>query len=528
MIKPQNQSTQGPTRREIIRRSALLSAGVAAAGVLSACGGGPATTRRPAGSTTPSSGGVLRIGTTGGSAKDSLNPHNPVTYPDQARVLNLYEPLFTRDPAYEIEPLIGESLEASKSGQVWTLRLREGVQFHNGKTVDADDVIFSLRRIIDPKDPGTGASGLAMIDPAELKKIDARTVQIGLKSPYALLKDQLAQYALGIVPVGFDVRNPVGTGPFAFESFEPGGQSSFKRFDGYWREKAYADRLVIIDFPDDNAKVNALLSNQVEAIDNLPLSQIDVVKAAGAQVLVSETGSWTPFTMRVDAKPFSDVRVRQAFRLIVDRPQLVAQALNGQGRVANDLYAPFDPAYASELPQRHQDLDQAKSLLKAAGHADLRIELVTSTGIGSGAVDAAELFAGQARGAGVTVEVRKVDSSTFYGDQYLGWTFAQDYWFTRGYLPQVADGSLPESPYNETHWADKTFISLIKQARRELDDAKRTELLKQAQKIEYDSGGHIIWGFKNQVDAYSSKVTGFVPDKNLPLSNYQFRRVSIG
>ncbi|MEU7861390.1 ABC transporter substrate-binding protein [Nonomuraea sp. NPDC049141] len=468
------------------------------------------------------------MGATGGSAKDSVDPHNPVTYPDQARVLNLYEPLFTRSPAYEIQPLVGESLETSKDGQVWTLRLREGVRFHNGKTVDADDVIFSLRRIIDPKDPGSGASGLAMIDPAELKKIDARTVQIGLKYPYALLKDQLAQYALGIVPVGFDVRKPIGTGPFAFESFQPGEQSSFKRFDDYWGEKAYADRLVIIDFPDDNAKVNALLSGQVEAIDNLPLSQIDVVKAAGAQVLISETGSWTPFTMRVDAAPFNDVRVRQAFRLAVDRPQLVAQALNGQGRIANDLYAPFDPAYAAELPQRHQDLDQAKSLLKAAGHADLRIELVTSTGIGSGAVDAAELFAGQARGAGITVEVRKVDSSTFYGDQYLGWTFAQDFWFTRGYLPQVADGSLPGSPYNETHWADKTFISLIKRAGRELDDAKRTDLLKQAQKIEYDSGGHIIWGFRNQVDAYSSKVTGFVPDKNLPLSNYQFRRVSIG
>jgi peptide/nickel transport system substrate-binding protein len=230
--------------------------------------------------------------------------------------------------------------------------------------------------------------------------------------------------------------------------------------------------------------------------------------------------------MRVNAAPFTDVRIRQAFRLIVDRPQMVAQALNGQGRIANDLYAPFDPAYASELPQRQQDLDQAKSLLKAAGHADLTVELVTSSGIGSGAVDAAELFAGQAKGAGITVEIRKVDSSTFYGDQYLSWVFAQDFWFTRGYLPQVADGSLPGSPYNETHWADEAFISLIQRARRELDEAKRTDLLQQAQKIEYDSGGHIIWGFKNQVDAYSSKVTGFVPDKNLPLSYYQFRRVS--
>lgn len=468
---------------------------------------------------------VLRVGVTGGSAKDTIDPHRPVTYPDQARVLNLYEPLFNRTAAYEIEPLVGESLTPDKAAKVWTLKLRKGVTFHNGEPVTPEDVIFSIQRVLNPDTLGAGAPGLDMIDPKGLKKIDESTVEFTLKYPYALLQDQLAQYALGIVPTDFDLKKPVGTGPFAFKEFTPGGQSTFTAFDGYWRGRPKVDELVIIDFPDDNAKVNALLSGQVEAIDNLPQSQIDAVKSV-AEVLISETGAWTPFTMRVDVAPFDDVRVRQAFRLIVDRDQMVAQALNGQGKVGNDLYAPFDSAYATDLPQRKQDLAQAKALLKAAGKENLTVELVTSTGIGSGAVEAAQLFAEQAKQAGVTVKLRNVDATTFYGEQYLSWPFAQDFWFTRTYLPQVGNGSLPSSPYNETHWKHPEFGELIKSAMREVDEVKRADLLRQAQKIEYEEGGYIVWGFKNQVDAHSKKVTGFVADKNLPLSNYQFRLVS--
>jgi peptide/nickel transport system substrate-binding protein len=230
--------------------------------------------------------------------------------------------------------------------------------------------------------------------------------------------------------------------------------------------------------------------------------------------------------MRVDSAPLADTRVRQALRLVADREQLVSQALNGQGRIGNDLYAPFDVAYAKQLPQRQQDLAQARSLLRSAGQTDLRLELVTSTAIDSAAVSAALLFAEQAKGAGVTVRVRPVDSGTFYGRDYLTWPFAQDYWYTRSYLPQAAQGSLPDSPYNECHWNDPTFNSLIASARAELDTKRRNQLLLDAQQIEYDRGGYLVWGFKNQVDAYSNKVTGFIPDRGLPLSSFQFRMIS--
>ena len=509
------------TRRDLLRAGALLGlAGVAG------CAADQDTRLVSAAALGPSKhGGVLRIGITGGSAADGLDPHHPPTYPDQARVSNLYEPLFQHDVSYAIQPVLAESIEPSDHGRTWTLRLRDGVQFHNGKRLDVDDVIFTFRRIVDTK--ANGAAALGIVDFAGLRRLDARTLHIPLTQPYALFQDELAQYYNAIVPVGFDPAKPVGTGPFRFGSFTPGDRSSFPRFTGYWRgDQPYVDELVIIDFASCEAQLEALLAGEVEAIDNVAAARIATVKAAGANVLVSETGNWTPFTMRVDTPPLADTRVRQALRLVADREQLVSQALAGQGRIGNDLYAPFDVCYAKQLPQRQQDLDQARSLLRAAGQSSLQLELVTSGAIDSAAIAAAQLFAQQAKAAGLDVRVRTVDSGTFYGKDYLGWPFAQDYWFTRGYLPQAAQGSLPDSPYNECHWNDPAFNGLISSARGELDATRRNRLLQDAQQIEYDRGGYLVWGFKNQVDAYSSKVTGFIPDRGLPLSSFQFRTIS--
>ena len=234
----------------------------------------------------------------------------------------------------------------------------------------------------------------------------------------------------------------------------PGQLSQFDRPDNYWDGPPFVDELIIYDFADDAAKVNALLAGQVQSIDNLPSYLANSVEQQGASPLISETGAWVPFTMRVDVAPFSDVRVRQALRLIVDRQQMIDQALNGFGILGNDLYSPFDPAYAQDLPQRVQDIDQAKSLLKQAGQENLDVELVTSSAVGAGAVESANLFVQQAKQAGVTVRLNKADANVFYGDRYLSWNFAQDFWNTRNYIPQVATSSVKGATYNETHFED--------------------------------------------------------------------------
>lgn len=526
---PGKDTGDGITRRHALRGAAAGGALLVGGGLLSACGANPsviaASSPEPKGAIKP--GGKLSVGSTGGGAQDSIDAHFATSDPDIARLNQLYEPLAVRDADFSLQMLLAESMTPEgKTPDTWIVRLRPGVTFHDGKPVMADDVIFSLNRIINPKNPGTGAASIGYIDLKRTRKVDPHTVRVVLQYPNVGFPDDIGQYFNGIVPVGYDPKNPVGTGPFKYQSFAPGQQSVFVRNADYWNGPPHVDQLTIIDFVDDTAKVNALLSGQVHAITNLPAAQLEQVRGLPSlRDLISKAGAWQPFTMRVDTPPFNDARVRQAFRLIVNRQQMIDQVLLGQGRRGNDLYAPLDPAYNSALPQRHQDLDQAKSLLKQAGHSGLKVTLVTAP-VFEGIVEAAQVFAAQASGAGVTVNINKTDTTTFYGPNYLKWPFAQDFWFTRNYIPQVEQGSLPTSPFNETHWADPTFRKLIRRAQAELDESKRNELLHAAQAIEYERGGYIVWAFSNQLDAYSSQLTGFRPARSgLPLTNYGFGRV---
>ncbi|MFC7494923.1 MULTISPECIES: ABC transporter substrate-binding protein [unclassified Nocardioides] len=525
-----NHPRTGPalSRRQLLKYSGIGAAAVAGSSLLTACGGDDGGGGGGGGGA-QSSGGILIHGATGGGSKDTLDPHAPVTAADIARCNNLYEPLLFWNNNYELEPALAESVDAAADGVTWTIKLRQGVTFHNGKPVTAEDVWFSLQRVADPKKPQSGGGQLSqIIDFQSTKVVDETTLSLVLNTKYAILDSLLAEYTVGIIPTDFDVNNPVGTGPFAYKSFEPGKTSTFTRYADYWGDAAFVDELQIQDFADDNAKVNALQAGQIQTLDNLPYNLIDTIKGSGAGVLIAEGGQWVPFTMRVDTAPFNDVRVRQAMRLIVDRQAMIDQTLSGYGSLGNDLYAPFDVDYASDLPQREQDIDQAKSLLQQAGQEGLQVELFTGDGIGSVAVPAANLFAEQAKEAGVEVKVTK--KTEFYDDDYLSYPFAQDFWNTRNYIPQAVVGTFPPElggTYNETHWDNQEHRDLVNQAAAELDEAKRADLLHRAQEIEYDEGGLIIWGFRQQVDGYGANVQGLEPSKYLPLGNYKFNKVSV-
>lgn len=517
----------GSPRRTFSRRRFLSTAsgGLAllGAGALSACGTGSAVSR-PSGP--PRRGGTLRVGVTGGGAADTLDPHIPATNPDIARTINLYEPLLGRDHDYNLEFLVAESLTPSPDARVWTATLRDGIRFHDGRPVTSADVVATFARITDPDDPKNGAASLQDILDEVVPSGD-RTVEFRLTEPVSVFDDFLAQYSLGVVPADFDLNDPIGTGPFRVSTFTEGLQSTFLRNEYYWREgQPYVDELILTNFAEDDARINALLSTQVDAIDQVPVALVEVLRSdPRIRVFTSETGTWLPFTMRVDRPPFDDVRVRQALRLVVDRDQMINQVVSGKARLGNDLYSPFDPAYAKEIPQRRADFAKARQLLAEAGKENLRIELVTAP-IQAGVVEAAQVFQQQAKQAGVTVDIRRLDTTTFFGDNYTKWDFAQSFYYTRNYLPQVAASSLPDSPYNETHFNDPEFISLIKRARGTVDRAKRDALLEQAQRIEHELGGNIIWGFVDTVDAHQVYVAGFEPDRTgISLSKYQFRQV---
>lgn len=525
MTEVDERSLSGLSREQLLRRAALGGALLATGGLASVAEASPFAT--------PKRGGRFRIGVPGGGSTDFIDGQHIVTEPDIARNVATFEGLAYFDDQYRPALGLAEEITNDKP-DVWTVRVRQGIEFHNGKTLDADDVAYSFRRTVNPKLSLFGKASMGAVDPNRIRKLDKRTVRLTLRRPDVTLIDAMAQYFQGVVPNGYSPnavgKGPlrfIGTGAFKVQSFTPGRQSVHVRNENYWRTgQPYFDEVVIVNFGDDTARVNALLGGQVEAIVDLPIAQIPVIKARqNLKVYEAPTGGWLPFTMRVDAAPFTDNRVRQAFKLIANRKQMVQQALAGHGVVGNDVYSPFDRCYSGKrLPQREQDLERARFLLKQAGQEGMKIDLNT-TAASAGMVEAAQVFAENAKGAGITVTVKNLQGGTFYGSQYLKWVFAMDFWGTRNYLAQVAAGGLSTSPFNETHWDKypkyKKFLSLYNQALGTVDRAKRCDVIAEMQRLEYNEGGNLVWGFYNNVSAHSSKVGGFKFDRGtLDLNKY--------
>jgi peptide/nickel transport system substrate-binding protein len=523
---------------DVSRRQLLIgAAGLAAAGGLAAACGSSSSTPSTGSATgaagTPKRGGNFRLGVTGGGAKDIMDGQNIITKPDQARLMTAFETLLLFNENYQLTNNgLAESVTQDNPTQ-YTIKLRQGIEFQNGKTMTADDVIYSLQRIGTKSNGLTGYSSTLTMDIGAMKKLDKYTVRLPLKTPDATVPQTLGSYTFTIVPTGYKAYPAPqnGTGAYKLKSFTPGQQSVHERNPNYWRSgQPYFDTVTITDFSDPAAQSNALLGGQIDAMTDVLPSQVKVLQAQSVGVLVSKTGGWLPICMAIDMPPFDDVRVRQAMRLIVDRPQMLEQVFSGYGFVGNDLYAPFDPGYDKSLPQRQQDIAQAKSLLKAAGHANLSVDLHTTDGA-AGMVDTATVFANQASAAGVKINV--INDPNYYGNQYLKLAFSIDFWGTRAYLNQVQQGSLPNSPYNETHWPPKSgtgsnFESLYNQALATTDSATRIQIEHEMQQAEYNVGGYIIPFFGDLIDGYAANVKGLKPSKgtlNLDSFGHGFRSI---
>lgn len=511
----------GLTREELLHRALLGGAALIGSGaVLAGCGSSNNPNTTPNGK--PRRGGTFRIGVSGGGSNDFIDGQNLYATPDIARLVATFEGLSRFDEDYRpVVDGLAEEITAEKADQ-WLIRIRDGIEFHNGKTLTADDVIYSIRRTLDPDLGLVGRAGLEAVDPNRITKLDERTVRLVLARPDATLLDAFSQYFQGIVPEGYSPKSPfgkgrfghIGTGPFKVKSFDPGRQSVHVRNENYWRTgQPYFDEVVIIDFPDDAARLNALLSRQVHAITGVPLAQVPVVeKRSGLKLYTAPTGTWGPLFMNVKQAPFTDERVRLAFKLLANREQMVSQALAGHGEVGNDVFGRFDPSYAGgDFPQREPDPEQARSLLKAAGHEGLTIDLNVTPG--ESVVEGAQVFAENAKAAGVTVNVKNLDSATFYNDQYLKRPFGGAWWGTRNYLAQVGVTNLPSSPYNETNWSVPEYTAMYKEALATLDLDKRSEIIKAMQQLDYEKGGYIVGWFKNVLNAYSAEVRGFEIDR---------------
>jgi peptide/nickel transport system substrate-binding protein len=508
------------SRRELLRTGAAGAGLMAAAPLIAACGSSSSSSSTAA---KAKRGGNLRVAMIGGTPDDTLEADAAYNFPEVMRNFALYNGLVALDASgHTVSNDLAEEITPSKDALTWTIRLRPDVTFHNGKTLSAHDVVFTLQRIANPKNLLSGASALAPVDLNNVQILDPRTLKLHMKTPYATFIEQIsANYYFGIVPVGYNPKKPIGTGPFKYQSFTPGQQSVFARNANYYKNGLpYLDQLTIIDsFSDPTTAMNALSSGSVDVFENAPPALAAQAQGNPAlRPLISNPGLWVPFTMRADVAPFKDVRVRQAFRLIVNRPQMLASSVSGLGVVASDVYGLYDSCFDSGL-KREQDIAQAKSLLKAAGQSNLQVELVSAP-IAAGATESAQIFAQQAKAAGVTVNLRQIGSTAFFAN-YLKWPFAQDFIAYSPFMSLAAQTSIPNAPFNETHFDNPKFNSLYNEANKIGDQSSRCGVIDEMQRILFDEGAYIIPSFNKTLDIMSTKVNGFQQGAGtgIPLGN---------
>jgi peptide/nickel transport system substrate-binding protein len=514
------------TRRKLLQVTGSGLVVVGAGGFLAACGGGGSSSSTstagtspsgaPTGGTaggTPKRGGTLNFGGQGGANTDTLDAHNGLTNTDFARLSMLYDGLVRQGDDGQPVLQLAESLTPNKDATKWTIKIRKGVIDHAGKEFGAKDVLFSFNRIVSKKYPGLNALG--SINPGASKVVDTHTLLLKFDTPFSILPQALSlHWYLYMVPVGYDPKKPIGTGPFKVKSFTPGRQSVFVRHDQYWdHPKPYLDSVVTINVNDETAQVNGLQSGQLDAIDYLTAASIAALQANSnvSLVISDKSGGWEPFTMRVDKAPFSDVRVRQALRLVIDRPKMLESVFSGHGQIGNDIFGIYDPAFDKSLfPQRHQDVAQAKSLLKQAGHPSLSVQLITTPNA-PGMVQAAQVFKTQASAAGINTTIVNQPVTDYFARSYLKVPFSEDYWQYAPYLVDVSQDSITGAPFSATKFSDRQYDSLFKQAIATIDETKRNQIIQEMMKIDYTRGGNIIPFFFPVIDAVNKKVHGVQP-----------------
>ena len=275
------------TRRELIGHAARGSIAVAGAGtLLAACGstssGSATTTTKVA----QRRGGTLTVGLTGGSSSDTLDPNKLTTNPDFGRTASLYDGVVWAQANGQPALRVAEEMSPlNKDASRWAIRLRKGVRFHDGREATADDLIYSTRRCLTPT-PGVTAAVLNGLRLNELRKLDNRTVALKFDHPYTTFIEAIGGTSnIYLLPQNFDPKHPIGTGPFKFESFTPGQRSVFTRWDEYWNQpQPYVDELVLIDYSDQTSQINALLSGQVDAINQLSADVLATVTGGGKKV----------------------------------------------------------------------------------------------------------------------------------------------------------------------------------------------------------------------------------------------------
>ena len=462
----------------------------------------------------PQSGGSFRQGLTGGGTSDTLDPAQILdSYMINVSSGQLRNNLTEIAPDGSLRAELAESWEASDDAASWTFKVRKGVEFHNGKTMEPTDVVESFRHHMG-EDTKSAAKGI--VQPIKDVRIDGDNVVFELEAGNADFPYLVSDYHLNICPAkdegGIDWESGVGTGGYALESFDPGVRTLVKRNPNYWKENAaYFDDVENLFIADAAARTNALRSKEIDCMHNLDLKTAHLLER-DSNVRVFPTYGNKHATMPMDTRlaPFDNNDVRLALKYALNRQEILDKIVRGFGEVGSDH--PIGPANIyrateEEIPVRAYDPDKAKFHLKQAGMDALDVDFHVADTAFEGAIDAVTLYAEHAKAAGININVVREADDGYWSNVWLVKPWCASYWGGRPtedwMFSQVYSSG---ADWNEAHWEHERFNQLLLEARSELDDAKRRELYVEMQRICADEGGSVIPVFMAYTHAISTSV----------------------
>lgn len=509
------------SRAEFLRLGAIFGISIPILGAVSTA------SSASAGASTPKAGkpgATIRVGIITPAAAV-----NPVTIADEGGQVMLCQSgefLTLSDQSLRLKPVLATSWKPNADGSVWTFKIREGVKFSDGRSLTADDVVYTYKLQSNPKSSANALSAFAgVLSPDGVVKVDTYTVAFHLHGPngnfpYLTSSDN---YNMIILPKGY---NPakwqhtfIGTGPFTLKSYTEGVGATFVRNEHYWGKKALPSKLQFTFYSDQGPQVLALQSNAVDVINWIvaPGSQA-ILKNGQYNIISLKSSSHRELSMRCDQGPFKDPRVRRAMALTLDRPAIVKALFLGHAQVGNDSpFAPVFPSTDTSVPQRKQNISQAKQLLAAAGYPS-----GFSTSLATEQLQEMPQFAQiiQAAAAKVGVKVNlTIESTTKYYGQA---TFGHSDWLDSSMsLVDYAARSVPNvllgaplqtgGSWNAARFSDPKYDHLVKQYVAAVDLQTQKKLAGKIERLLLDETP-IIYGYFYDILAATAKgVTGVYP-----------------
>jgi peptide/nickel transport system substrate-binding protein len=470
---------------------------------------------------TPKSGGRLRMGITGGATSDVLDPGQIL----DAYMINVsmgqVRPNMTKiNPDGSVEGDLSSGWQASNGAKTWKFDVRQGVEFHNGKTLDSTDIVDSIRHHMGP-DSKSGGSGVVS-GIASIKEDGKYGVVVELNEGNGDLPILLSDYHLNICPSkgdgSIDWESGIGAGPYTLEEHEPGVRTLTKKFANYWNSgnDSYFDEVETLGINDPTARLAALSTGAVDAINNVPAKTASRLKSmVNVKTLISTGNKQCTMPMLCDVAPFDDQNVRNAMKHIINRQELLDKIFFGYGQLGNDN--PVGPANyfrasTDEFPQREYDPEQAKYYLKQAGLSSLSVKFhAADTGF-SGAVDAGALMRESAKAAGIDIEVVREPNDGYWSNVWMVKPWSACYWSGRPTEDWIfSQIYYSKADWNDTHWNNSSFDKLLVEARSETDETKRRDKYVEMQRIVHNDGGLALPVFLSEIMGYRSNLS--VPDQ---------------